>query len=236
MVARRRHWPAMEEIAATAGVAADTLRRHGALLRSPDRGTRRHSRRWTAAVACRGAGGCLPRTAPLVPACETRRRSIRRLRDTAGARMTRSGSHAHGRCGEPAAACARRRGRPTPPFPPPWRFTAILLDPPRDELRGAIASRLRRQCWNGGALAEVAAAAGEMRLDPGASGDAGARRARTRGAPWPAPSTLADEARTARGACDRAATPSGKRTWFRGHRTLTDPCTNAYDPCANRRG
>lgn len=38
--------------------------------------------------------------------------------------------------------------------PPPWRFTAVLLDPPRDELRAAITSRFQAMLEQG-ALDEV---------------------------------------------------------------------------------
>ncbi len=42
------------------------------------------------------------------------------------------------------------------PPPPPWRFTALLLDPPREALRAAIAGRFQAMLDHG-ALAEVAA-------------------------------------------------------------------------------
>ncbi|WP_439597348.1 tRNA (adenosine(37)-N6)-dimethylallyltransferase MiaA [Falsiroseomonas sp.] len=48
--------------------------------------------------------------------------------------------------------------------PAPWRFAAILLDPPREALRAAIAARWQAMLGQG-ALAEVAALA-EQRLDP----------------------------------------------------------------------
>jgi tRNA dimethylallyltransferase len=50
------------------------------------------------------------------------------------------------------------------PPPPPWRFTALLLDPPRDTLRSAIAGRFRAML-DQGALAEVAALLA-LGLDP----------------------------------------------------------------------
>ena len=56
---------------------------------------------------------------------------------------TASASPAPGRCGA-APAPASPPGRRSAARPPPWRFTAILLDPPRDELRAAIAAPLRR--------------------------------------------------------------------------------------------
>jgi tRNA dimethylallyltransferase len=48
--------------------------------------------------------------------------------------------------------------------PAPWRFSAILLDPPRDALRAALASRFQAML-DAGALAE-AAALGALGLDP----------------------------------------------------------------------
>jgi tRNA dimethylallyltransferase len=48
--------------------------------------------------------------------------------------------------------------------PAPWRFAAILLDPPREVLRAAIAARFDAMLA-GGALAEVAAL-GALGLDP----------------------------------------------------------------------
>lgn len=48
--------------------------------------------------------------------------------------------------------------------PAPWRFAAILLDPPRAELRGAIAARLAAMLA-GGAIEEVAALLAQG-LDP----------------------------------------------------------------------
>jgi tRNA dimethylallyltransferase len=51
------------------------------------------------------------------------------------------------------------------PGPPaPWRFTAILLDPPRAELRAAIATRLAAML-DAGAVAEVRALL-DLQLDP----------------------------------------------------------------------
>jgi tRNA dimethylallyltransferase len=51
-----------------------------------------------------------------------------------------------------------------PPSPPPWRFRLILLDPPRDALRDAIARRFARMVEEG-ALDEVCALLGQQ-LDP----------------------------------------------------------------------
>jgi tRNA dimethylallyltransferase len=52
----------------------------------------------------------------------------------------------------------------TPPPPPPWRFTEILIDPPREELRAALATRFQAMI-EAGALGEVAALLA-LGLDP----------------------------------------------------------------------
>jgi tRNA dimethylallyltransferase len=103
------------------------------------------------------------------------------------------------------------------PPPPPWRFTALLLDPPRDALRAAIAGRFQAMLDHG-ALAEVAALLA-LGLDPALPA------MRALGVPELAAhlrgeSDLAEAAR-------RATLASGQytkrqATWFR-HRRLAEP-------------
>lgn len=99
--------------------------------------------------------------------------------------------------------------------PAPWRFTALLLDPPRDQLRAAIAARFE---WmlDCGAVAEVAALRG---IDPSLPG------MRAHGVPelsayLRGEITLAE----ARGRAIQASGQYTKRqaTWFR-HRALAAP-------------
>jgi tRNA dimethylallyltransferase len=54
--------------------------------------------------------------------------------------------------------------RPGPGIPPPWRFSAILLQPPREELRAAIATRFQAMLREG-AVEEVKALLAQN-LDP----------------------------------------------------------------------
>ena len=94
----------------------------------------------------------------------------------ASARPTASGSPAPGRSGA-APAPASPRGSRGAAHPAPWRFAAILLDPPRPQLRAAIAARAEAMLRAGG-LDEVRALLA-LGPRPGAARDAGARRAGT---------------------------------------------------------
>jgi tRNA dimethylallyltransferase len=59
---------------------------------------------------------------------------------------------------------AWQQTRPEPAITPPWRFSAILLDPPREELRAAIATRFQAML-DQGAIEEVKALLAQN-LDP----------------------------------------------------------------------
>ena len=76
---------------------------------------------------------------------------------------TASGSPAPGRSGAAPAPASPPGRRATAP-PAPWRFAAILLDPPRAELRAAIAARFAAMLRHG-ALDEVRALLA-LDLDP----------------------------------------------------------------------
>ena len=76
---------------------------------------------------------------------------------------TASASPAPGRYGA-APAWASPPGRAQCAQPAPWRFTAILLDPPREDLRAAIATRFAAMLAQG-AFEEVRALL-ELGLDP----------------------------------------------------------------------
>ena len=125
-----------------------------------------------------------------------------------------------------APASASPPGRRAPPRPAPWRFAAILLDPPREELRAAIAARFEAMLA-GGAIEEVRALLA-LGLDPTLPA------MRAHGVP-----ELAAHLRgelTRQEATDRVGLVTGQytkrqATWFR-HHELADPARIAYDPCA----
>ena len=103
------------------------------------------------------------------------------------------------------------------PPPPPWRFTAIVLDPPRDSLRAAIAQRFHAMLEQG-ALDEVQALL-DLDLDPTLPA------MRAQGVPELAAHlrgecSLADA--TARACLASGQYTKRQSTWFR-HRPLADP-------------
>ncbi len=123
--------------------------------------------------------------------------------------------------GRGLAAWQAERGTPAP-----WRFAAILLDPPRAALREAIARRFAAMIAQG-AVAEVAALLA-LGLDPALPA------MRAHGVPELAAHlrgeiTLAEAQR-------RAELVTGQytkrqATWFR-HHALAAAAADAYDPCA----
>ena len=112
--------------------------------------------------------------------------------------------------------------------PAPWRFAVLLLDPPREALRAAIAARFAAMLEQG-ALEEVRALLA-LGLDPALPA------MRAHGVPELAAHlrgeiTLAEAER-------RAVLATGQytrrqATWFR-HRHLVGASAHAYDPCADR--
>ncbi len=116
------------------------------------------SRPGRAGRSARAAEGDRPGRAACPP-----RRGRSGDRRPAAARPTASASPAPGRFGA-APAEASPPGRPPRAPPAPWRFAAILLDPPRAELRAAIAGRFAAML-QAGALEEVRALLA-LDLDP----------------------------------------------------------------------
>lgn len=101
------------------------------------------------------------------------------------------------------------------PAAPPvgWRFVALLLDPPREELRSAIATRFAAMLA-GGAIAEVAALLGQN-LDPSLP------VLRAHGVPELAAHLRGEITREEAATRARAATlryAKRQATWFRHHR------------------
>ena len=99
-----------------------------------------------------------------------------------------------------------------PRQPAPWRFAALLLDPPRDALRAAIAGRFAAML-QAGALDEVAALLA-LRLDPALPA------MRAHGVPELAAhlrGELGLPAAAARAALATSQYTKRQATWFRGH-------------------
>ena len=143
-------------------------------------------------------------------------------------RPTASASRAPGRSGAaPARGLAAWQARAAPPAP--WRFAAILLDPPRTELRAAIAARFDAMLREG-ALEEVRALLA-LNLDPALPA------MRAHGVP-----ELSAHLRgeiTLEEAGHRTELVTGQytkrqATWFR-HHALADSAQLADDPCAFHR-
>jgi tRNA dimethylallyltransferase len=108
--------------------------------------------------------------------------------------------------------------------PAPWRFCAVVLDPPRDTLRAAIATRWEAMLREG-ALEEVRAL-GAQHLDPALP----AMRAHG------VPELLAHLAgrMTLEDASRRAILNTGQytkrqATWFRHHALASAGCTRRFD-------
>ncbi len=115
-----------------------------------------------------------------------------------------------------------------PVAPPAWRFSAILLDPPRPDLRAAIAGRFQAMLA-AGALDEVRALLAQ-RLDPSLPA------MRAHGVPELSAHlrgelSLAEAAR--RTELVTGQYTKRQATWFR-HRSMADAGAHAYDPCAHR--
>ncbi len=103
----------------------------------------------------------------------------------------------------------------------PWRFGAMVLDPPRDRLRAAIATRFTAML-DGGAVDEVAALLGQN-LAPATP------LLRAHGVPEIS-AYLRGEI-TLAAAAARAVTLTGQytrrqATWFRHHSLASEPCNN----------
>jgi tRNA dimethylallyltransferase len=108
--------------------------------------------------------------------------------------------------------------------PAPWRFAALLLDPPRDRLRAAITARWAAMLA-GGALEEVRAL-GALGLDPALP----AMRAHG------VPELLAHiagrmtlEAASARAILNTGQYTKRQATWFRHHALAPEPWTRRID-------
>ncbi len=115
--------------------------------------------------------------------------------------------------GQGLAAWQSRRGAPAP-----WRFSAILLDPPRDALRDAIAARFEAMLRDD-ALAEVRSLLAQD-LDPGLPA------MRAHGVPELAAVLLGASSLEAAGVRIRFVTgqyTKRQATWFR-HHTLAPAC------------
>ena len=143
---------------------------------------------------------------------------------------TASASPARGRSGAaPAKGLAAWQSRKAASAPAPWRFTAILLDPPREALRAAIATRFAAMLA-AGALEEVRALLA-LGLDPALPA------MRAHGVPELA-AHLRGDIHAGRGGAPRDA---GHRPVHQAPGDLVPPprpgpgIANAYDPCANRR-
>ena len=140
---------------------------------------------------------------------------------------TASGSPAPGRCGSHRHRPRRLAGE-GPRHPAPWRFAAILLDPPRTELRAAIAARFAAML-GAGALDEVRALLA-LRLDPALPA------MRAHGVPELSAhlrGELTLEAAAAGSNWSPGSTPSARRPGS-AIIHLPSPRALAYYPCADR--
>ena len=143
-----------------------------------------------------------------------------RLRPSDSQRVARAWEVWRG-TGRGLAAWQAERGTPAP-----WRFSAILLDPPRDTLREAIAARFAAMLRRGGAGGGAHPVGTRPRPRP-----AGAARAWRAGA-WRA-SARGDHARRGRapgGAGDRAIHEAAGD--LAAPPAAHGPRAHAYDPCA----